>query len=155
MSKEKGDFANAFAPDPHLSGIRAVQSIATANGWFAVTYDLEQGFIQADLPDDGNTVYITPPKGYNEEEVIVYEIARPLYGMPQSGRVLHLTWANWLQEQGFKKVGYEGAMFAWSDDTDRILIATHVDDSLITGSNEAKVREFLAKLQTRFDGKNR
>ena len=48
MSKEKGDFANAFAPVPHLSGIhlsgiRAVQSIATAHGWFAVTYDLDQG----------------------------------------------------------------------------------------------------------------
>ena len=71
MSKEKGDFVNAFAPVPHLSGIRAVQSIATANGWFAVTYDLDQGFIQADLPDDGNTIYITPPKGYNEEEGVV------------------------------------------------------------------------------------
>ena len=32
MSKEKGDFTNAFAPVPHMSGIRTVMSIATKKG---------------------------------------------------------------------------------------------------------------------------
>ena len=42
MSKEKGNFVNAFAPVAHLSCVRAVQSIATAKGWFvqfAATYE--------------------------------------------------------------------------------------------------------------------
>ena len=30
MSKDKGDFTNAFAPVPHLSGVRCCMSIATA-----------------------------------------------------------------------------------------------------------------------------
>jgi hypothetical protein len=34
-----------------------------------------------------------------------------LYGMPHSGRCLHVTWSKWLEGQGFQKAGYEGAMW--------------------------------------------
>ena len=33
MSKEKGDFVNAFSPVPHASGVRTIMSIATEQDW--------------------------------------------------------------------------------------------------------------------------
>jgi hypothetical protein len=33
MSKDKGDFTNAFSPGPHLSGVRCCMSMATAMKW--------------------------------------------------------------------------------------------------------------------------
>ena len=43
-------------------------------------------------------------------------------------------------------------MFAWTDGEDQILIATHVDDSIITGSNDGKTDEFFEQMRNRFDG---
>ena len=150
MSQQKGDFDNAFSPVPHLAGIRTVISIATAENWTARAVDLTQGFIQADLPKNGKPIYITPPPGVQEDSDVVYQVLRPLYGMPHSGRCLHVTWSKWLQSEGFEKVGYEGSMWAKDDGEDKILIATHVDDSLITGSNPEKIDVFIDKLKNRF-----
>jgi hypothetical protein len=127
-----------------------VISIATAENWTARAVDLTQGFIQADLPKDGKPIYITPPPGVQEDPDIVYQVLRPLYGMPHSGRCLHVTWSKWLQSEGFEKVGYEGSMWARDDGEDKILIATHVDDSIITGSNPNKIDAFIEKLKDRF-----
>ena len=43
-------------------------------------------------------------------------------------------------------------MFAWTDGKDRILIATHVDDSIITGSNDEKTDALFERMRKRFDG---
>ena len=43
-------------------------------------------------------------------------------------------------------------MFAWTDGEDRILIATHVDDSIITGSNDEKTDALFERMRRRFDG---
>jgi hypothetical protein len=55
--------------------------------------DLTLGFIQADLPKGGKTIYIIPPQGWEEDPDTVYEVKKPLYGMPHSGRCLHKTWS--------------------------------------------------------------
>ena len=61
MSKERGDFDNAFSPVPHLAGIRTVMSTATVRGWRARSVDFKQGFIQSDLPKGAKPIYISPP----------------------------------------------------------------------------------------------
>jgi hypothetical protein len=153
MSKDKGDFTDAFSPVPHLSGVRCCMSMATAMKWKAVGVDLTQGFIQAELPKDGKAIYISPPPGHAEEADVVYQVLKPLYGMPHSGRCLHITWSNWLESQGFQKAGYEGAMWSKKDkDGDTILVATHVDDSIVTGSNDDKTDTFVREMLDRFDG---
>jgi hypothetical protein len=153
MSKDKGDFTNAFAPVPHLSGVFCCMSIATAMKWKAVGVDLTQGFIQAELPKDGKAIYISPPPGHVEERDVVYQVLKPLYGMPHSGRCLHVTWSNWLENQGFKKSGYEGDMWSRKDkDCDTILVAMHVDEGIVTGSDDDKPDIFVRELLDRFDG---
>ena len=153
MSKAKGDFTDAFSPVPHLSGVRCCMSMATAMKWKAVGVDLTQGFIQAELPKDGKAIYISPPPGHVEEPDVVYQVLKPLYGMPHSGRCLHVTWSKWLEGQGFQKAGYEGAMWSRKDsDGDTILVATHVDDSIVTGSNDDKTDTFVREMLDRFDG---
>ena len=84
---------------------------------------------------------------------MVYQVLKPLYGMPYSGRCLRVTWSKWLEGQGFQKAGYEGAMWSRKDnDGDTILVATHVDDSIVTGSNDDKTDTFVREMLDRFDG---
>ena len=84
---------------------------------------------------------------------MVYQVLKPLYGMPHSGRCLHVTLSYWLESQGFQKAGYEGAMWSRKDnDGDTILVATHVDDSIVTGSEDDKTDTFVREMLDRFDG---
>ena len=100
-------------------------SMAMAMKWKAIGVDLTQGFIQAELQKDGKAIYISPPPGHTEEPDVVYQVLKPLYCMPHSGRYLHVTWSHWLESKGFQKAGYEGAMWSRKDkDGDTILVAT-------------------------------
>jgi hypothetical protein len=79
MSKAKGDFTDAFSPVPHLFGVRCCMSMVTAMKLKAIGVDLPQGFIQAELPQDGKAIYISPPPGHVEEPDVVYQVLKPLY----------------------------------------------------------------------------
>jgi hypothetical protein len=50
------------------------------------TDDLTQGFIPADLPKGGKTIYITVTQGWEEDSDVVYEVKHPIYGMTHSDR---------------------------------------------------------------------
>ena len=80
---------------------------------------------------------------------MVYQVLKSLYGNQHSGRRLHVTWSKWLESQGFQKAGYEGAMWSRKDkDGDTILVATHVDVSIVTGSNNDKTGTFVREMRT-------
>ena len=84
---------------------------------------------------------------------VVYQVLKPLYGMPHSGRCLHVTWSHLLESKGFQKAGYEGAMWSRKNkDGDTILVATHVIDNIVTGSNDDKTDTFVREILERFDG---
>ena len=62
-----------------------------------------QAFVQGDLlPGDGHNgkVYISPPPGFTEDDGYVYQLRRPLYGMPSAARGWHTTMSAYLQSQG-------------------------------------------------------
>jgi GH24 family phage-related lysozyme (muramidase) len=53
---------------------------------------------------------------------VVYQVLKPLYDMPHSGRCLHVTWSNWLKSQDFQKAAYEGAMWRMNDKDGEIIL---------------------------------
>ena len=58
-----------------------------------------------------------------------------------------------MAREGFQKAGYEGAMWSRKDkDGDTILVATHVDDSIVTGSEDDNTDTFVHEILDRFDG---
>eukprot|EP00961_Rhodomonas_salina_P290327 3923186-Rhodomonas_salina.1 len=55
--------------------------------------DITQAFIQSEwqyLPEGNpSSIFITPPDCVEEEAGVVYEVLKPLYGIPNSARALH------------------------------------------------------------------
>mmetsp|Transcript_62304 Transcript_62304/g.129298 ORF Transcript_62304/g.129298 Transcript_62304/m.129298 type:complete len:214 (-) Transcript_62304:258-899(-) len=45
----------------------------------------------SDGPEESPQIFIRPPAGWKEEPDVVYEVLRPLYGIPSSARALHYT----------------------------------------------------------------
>ena len=46
-----------------------------------------------------------------EDAGIVYEVLRPLYGIPSSARALHFSLAKWFKAEGFQQAGFEESVF--------------------------------------------
>ena len=64
-------------------------AIAAAEDMELHAVDFSQAFIQAnwkDLPEETPQIFIRPPQGWDEEEVL-----RQLYGIPSSAWALHFT----------------------------------------------------------------
>ena len=85
---ERGeDYVDAFAPVPRATACRILLSIAAANGYEIHSCDFTQACIQGEweaLPEEMPQVFIKPPPGWTEEPGVVYEVLRPLYGIPSS-----------------------------------------------------------------------
>lgn len=75
-------------------------STAAASDLHLHRVNLTQAFIHADGLDEGvnGLVFMTPSPGCKEyEEGVVYEVLKPLYGIPSSAETLALTHSKWFK----------------------------------------------------------
>jgi hypothetical protein len=154
---EGEDYEDAFAPVPHATSTRIIVSMAAAMGLELHCCDLAQAFIQADkLPEGVNgRVFIRPPAGYAEDDDVVYEVLKPLYGIPSSARALHLTLTKWMKSQGFVTAGFEDSIWvrpAGGEFPHRLIVSAHIDDSLMACESLNTLSKFKVAFLTRFDG---
>jgi hypothetical protein len=150
-----GDFEDAFSPVPHASGFRLILALATQHNMHCDHVDISQAFVQGDLlPGDGyqGKVYISPPPGFNEDPNYVYQLRRPLYGMPSAARAWHSTMSSFLKEQGCKTVGFERSMWTVVKNGHVILITAHIDDFILACADRDTLDEFRCSLLERFEG---
>ena len=88
------DYNDTFSPTPGSTATRTIIYIATAEDLELHSVDFTQAFIQADrLPEGVNgRFFISPPPGSPHANTsghsIVYEVLRPLYGVPSSPRAI-------------------------------------------------------------------
>ena len=150
-----GDFEDAFNPVPHASGFRMILALATQNNMHCDYVDISQAFVQGDLlPGDGynGKVYISLPKGFDEDPDYVYQLLRPLYGMPSAARAWHHTMSSYLKDQGCKTVGFERSMWTLVKNGHVIFITAHIDDFILACADRGTLDEFRTALLARFDG---
>ena len=102
------------------------------------------------LPGDGHNgkVYISPPPGYTEDDGYVYQLRRPLYGMPSAARAWHTAMSAYLKSQGCVLVGFERCMWRATINGHTLLIAAHIDDFIhllarFDGTYEGAVHTYL------------
>eukprot|EP00961_Rhodomonas_salina_P073801 991773-Rhodomonas_salina.2 len=111
--KEGKDYEDAFAPVPHTTLAWVIISITAAEDLELHSCNLAQAFIQEDKLDKGMncSIFISPPKGWEEDKGVVYKVLCPLYGILSSARALHLTLTKWFKSQGFTTTGFEDSIW--------------------------------------------
>jgi hypothetical protein len=144
---------------PGLAVGRFMLSLAVANDYELHACDMEQAFLQAGkLPEGMNGRYfIQLPSGSpdaNDQDVL-YEVRRPLYGNSSSPCALHKTLDAYFLSEGFTHVGIEES--AWVRQKggkyeEDIYVSNHVDDCFICCKSTATMITFKQALLTRFKG---
>jgi hypothetical protein len=147
-----GDFEDSFSSVPHASGLCLMLALTTQHNMFTDHVDISQAFVQGDLltgDDHNDKVYISAPPGYPEDPAICYLLQKPLYGMPSAARVWHQTMSAFLHTQGCTKVGDEESMWMTTSNGHQILLATHIDDFIISCAHRPTLDAFRDDLLAR------
>jgi len=95
QDEERKGLVQNFSPTPGIVIVRIITSIGASNDLELHSIDIEQVFLQTDKLMEGvnDRYFINPPPGNPDanNKDIVYEVLRPLYGIPSSSRDLHET----------------------------------------------------------------
>jgi hypothetical protein len=89
--------------------------------------DISTAFLHGELSDN-ETVYVEQPPIINDGTDRVWRLKKSLYGLKQSGRKWYEKLVSLLHELGFKKAGYDPALFIRHTDAEMQYIFIWVDD---------------------------
>ena len=89
--------------------------------------DAKSGYLQAEFPD-GVSFFLHAPTWLKDAAGTVYEITRPIYGLPDSGRYFQLFVEKILIKLGFKQFGSFKGVFFRKVDGKFEMIGTYIDD---------------------------
>ena len=150
----KPDTADTFSATPSPTEVRTLISLAVQNNYALHSLDISQAFVQADeLPDDAN-LFIYPPQGSNEPPGTIWKLKRPLYGLAVAPRAWSETFKRYLLDYGFTSVNNSDTLYAWTDSTKKhhMHLVFHVDDILLSFSDDQCAADFKRSLLKRFSG---
>jgi Reverse transcriptase (RNA-dependent DNA polymerase)/Integrase core domain/gag-polypeptide of LTR copia-type/GAG-pre-integrase domain len=144
------DYQETFAPVAKMNTFRILMSIATNHGWDLFQMDVKNAFLQGDLEEE---VYMTPPPGYCETSKVC-KLRKAIYGLKQSPRAWYAKLSTFLIEHNFKKSTADCSVFIEKNDNSSTIILVYVDDIIITGNNNQRIKEVKEMLKGKFDIKD-
>ncbi|GAU26253.1 hypothetical protein TSUD_224440 [Trifolium subterraneum] len=151
LQKEGIDFNEVFAPVARMETIRLVTALAHHNNWSMHQMDVKCAFLNGPLDEE---VYVVQPPGFTskEDEFKVYKLHKALYGLKQAPRAWNKRIDKFLGDIGFRKCVTEHGVYVKNcAEKGTIILCLYVDDLLITGSNEAHIREFKVDMMREFE----
>eukprot|EP00961_Rhodomonas_salina_P132118 1778474-Rhodomonas_salina.1 len=133
------DYLDALAPVPLATTGRVVMALAAGGRRTIHSLDITQAFIQSEwqyLPEGNpSLIFIYPPNCVTEERGVVYEVLKPLYGIPNSARALHFTLDDFMKSQGFVAAGFEDSVWVCEPNevyAEQLIVSAHIDDLLVS-----------------------
>ncbi|GAU28814.1 hypothetical protein TSUD_21510 [Trifolium subterraneum] len=151
LQKEGIDFNEVFAPVARMETIRLVTALAHHNNWSMHQMDVKCAFLNGPLDEE---VYVVQPPGFTskEDEFKVYKLHKALYGLKQAPRAWNKRIDKFLGDIDFRKCVTEHGVYVKNcAEKGTIILCLYVDDLLITGSNEAHIREFKVDMMREFE----
>ncbi|GAU15418.1 hypothetical protein TSUD_44550 [Trifolium subterraneum] len=138
-------------PKSRMETIRLVTALTHHNNWSMHQMDVKCAFLNGPLDEE---VYVVQPPGFisKEDEFKVYKLHKELYGLKQAPRAWNKRIDKFLGDIGFNKCVTEHGVYVKNcAEKGTIILCLYVDDLLITGSNEAHIREFKVDMMREFE----
>jgi transposase InsO family protein len=142
------DYNEVFAPVARWETIRSVLACAASNNWFVYQLDVKSAFLHGELSED---IYVEQPLGYHKgDSRKVYKLKKALYGLKQAPRAWYSKIESYFDSKGFQKCPAEHTLFVKVEDRDILIVSVYVDDLIVTGSNEGKIKDFKQSMMKQF-----
>ena len=152
MEKLGSDFFSTYSPMASLSTARALMEIAVHYSLGIDHSDIPQAFIKAMLSND---VWLRLPPGVKLIDKMgnvhaIVKLVRSLYGLRAAPQHFNKVLVKFMTKCGFKQCVADTCLFSRKTDDGWVLVASEVDDLLITGTDTNAIAQFKQALIDEF-----
>ena len=147
------DYDETFCPVVRFESVRTVIALAVQYGLKLHQMDVSAAFLNGDLKED---VYMTQPESFviKGKEHLVCKLKRSLYGLKQSPRCWNSVLDSRLKLMGFKQANSDTCIYTAFAEGEMFIIAVYVDDIILAGKSDKKLKEVKDKLAKYFEVKD-
>ena len=155
------DFFGTFAPMASMTTVRTVFALAVHHSTDIIHSDIPNAFLQSqiDIPQ-----YIMFPKGITIDPKCIYnqvnkhnwdnrvvKLLRSIYGLKSAPQLFNKMLTQFLEgDLKLKRGTTDTCLYHFNNNDGWVLLATEVDDLVISGTNLKKIDEIKGYLQRRF-----
>lgn len=153
FTQQRGaDYDETFSPVVRMESLRVLIALSVQFGFKLHHIDVTTAFLNGDLDEE---VYMKQPKGFTVEGGgdLVCRLKKSIYGLKQSSRCWNGTLNACLKDMGFTQSTSDPCIYM---DTggDGFCIGVYVDDLVLCGRSDERIREVKNILSQRFDIKD-
>lgn len=154
MWHPSGEFAT-YSPTVSYEAARFAWIFGASEGYFEEAFDIENAFLQADLPEDHGHVVVRLPDGWSSPGMSKYgKLLKAVYGLPTAPRAWYQTYDKSLRELGWVSCpGVHGLYKKASKiDNSPMILTVYVDDNVIFCRHQHELEEELRKILEKHPG---
>ena len=145
------DYLETFAPVAKMNSIRILISLAVNLDWELHQYDIKNAFLYGELKEE---IYMDVPPGYASDATHgkVCRLKKSLYGLKQSPRAWFGRFTRALKNLGYHQCNGDHTLFFQHPCSGGVVVLiVYVDDIIITGNNEPKIKKLEEQLEKQFE----
>lgn len=146
------NYYDTYAPVVHLASLCTILTIAARNDWDINVFDFQSAFLNGKL-DPNEVIYMQLPPGLKVDKKFRCAVALlrvALYGSKQGALKWYQELCQLLEQLGFCRVESDWGVFYRHIGIEILILASHVDDCMVTGSNKKMIKDFKANVAARF-----
>jgi hypothetical protein len=148
MERLGSDFFSTYSPMASLTTARALMAIAVNMRLPVLHSDIPQAFIKSLIDTDiwlklPNGVKFLDGKG-NAHQIV--KLVRSLYGLRQSPQLFNKELNRFMHSEGFVQTTADACLFTKTTANGWLLVASEVDDLLVTGTDKKAIEDFRVAL---------
>ena len=139
------DYDETFCPVVCMESLRTLIALSTQCGLELHHVDVHTAFRNGTLQEEGYEM-----KG---KEQLVCKLQKSIYGLKQSSRCWNVALESQLRKMGFTQSKFDPCIYM-SVGENTFYMSVYVDDMILAGKDEAKMKSIKEELSSRFDIKD-
>ena len=151
--RQGADYDETFSPVVRMESLRALVALSTQHNLELHHIDVTTAFLNGVLEEE---VFMRQPEGYTkpEEEHLVCKLTKSIYGLKQSPRCWNTALDAHLVKMNFEQLCSDPCIYKSKTVGDIFFIGVYVDDIVLAGENETRIKEVKEMLASQFDIKD-
>ena len=145
------DYDETFSPVVRPESIRTMIALAVKKGLKLHQMDVTAAFLNGELEEE---VYMKQPEGFiaDGQENLVCKLRKSTYGLKQSPRCWNSALNTQLKTMGFNQSASDPCIYNSLEEM--FILAVYVDDIVLTGKTDERIKEVKNSLAKRFEVKD-